>query len=116
MPMDEETDIRGWTDEEINIGLGAVTGVKVTNTTTGEYFEFPDLMFDIFTQPITVSTESGNLYAKVTYTSQEIPILYAFSGSFFKLQPGVNIIEVTATGNQEYLHGEFSASQLWAGV
>jgi hypothetical protein len=116
MPMDEETDIRGWTDEQINIGLGAVTGIKVTNTTTGEYFEFPDLMFDIFTQPITVSTEDGNLYAKVKYTSQEIPILYAFSGSFFKLQPGVNILEVTATGNQEYLHGEFTASQLWAGV
>lgn len=116
MPMDGETDIRGWTDEEINIGLGAVTGVKVTNTTTGEYFEFPDLMFDVFTQPITVSTESGNLYAKVTYTSQEIPILYDFTGSFFKLQPGVNILEITATGNQEYLHGEFTASQLWAGV
>ena len=116
MPTDDETDIRGWTDTEINVGLGAVTGIKVTNTTTGEYFEFPDLMFDIFTQPITVSTESGNLYAKVTYTHQEIPILYAFSGKFFKLQPGVNIIEVTATGNQEYLHGEFTASQLWAGV
>ena len=116
MPIDDETDIRGWTDEQLNIGLGAVTGVKVTNTTTGEYFEFPDLMFDIFTQPITVSTEDGNLYAKVTYTSREIPILYAFSGSFFKLQPGVNILEVTATGNQEYLHGEFAASQLWAGV
>lgn len=116
MPMDEETDIRGWTDEQLNIGLGAVTGVKVTNTTTGEYFEFPDLMFDVFTQPITVSTEAGNLYAKVKYTSQEIPILYAFSGGFFKLQPGVNILEVTATGNQEYLHGEFTSSQLWAGV
>lgn len=116
MPNDEETDIRGWTDEQLNIGLGAVTGIKVTNTTTGEYFEFPDLMFDVFTQPITVSTESGNLYATVTYSQEDISILYAFSGSFFKLQPGVNILEVTATGNQEYLHGEFTASQLWAGV
>lgn len=115
MPMDGETDIRGWTDLQLNIGLGAVTGVKVTNTTTGEYFEFPNLMFNYYTQPITVSTESGNLYA-IAHFGTDIPILYDFTGSFFKLQPGVNILEVTATGNQEYLHGEFTASQLWAGV
>ena len=115
MPMDGETDIRGWTDLQLNIGLGAVTGVKVTNTTTGEYFEFPNLMFNYYTQPITISTEAGNLYA-IAHFDTDIPILYAFSGSFFKLQPGVNILEITATGNQEYLHGEFTASQLWAGV
>ena len=115
MPTDGVTDISGWTDLQLNIGLGAVTGVKVTNTTTGEYFEFPNLMFNYYTQPITISTETGNLYAKAHF-STDISILYAFSGSFFKLQPGVNIIEVTATGNQEYLHGEFTASQLWAGV
>jgi predicted phage tail component-like protein len=115
MPKDGVTDIREWTDAQINTGLGAVTGVRVTNTTTGEYFEFPDLMFGYFTQPISVSTETGNLYATVNFDT-DIPILYAFSGKFFKLQPGVNILEVTATGNQEYLHGEFRASQLWAGV
>ena len=115
MPMDGETDIRGWTDAQLNIGLGAVTGVKVTNTTTGEYFEFPNLMFNYYTQPITISTEAGNLYA-IAHFYTDISILYDFSGSFFKLQPGVNILEVTATGNQEYLHGEFTASQLWAGV
>lgn len=115
MPMDGETDIRGWTDLQLNIGLGAVTGVKVTNTTTGEYFEFPNLMFNYYTQPISISTESGNLYATAHFNT-DIPILYDFTGKFFKLQPGVNILEVTATGNQEYLHGEFKASQLWAGV
>jgi predicted phage tail component-like protein len=115
MPMDGETDIREWTDEQLNIGLGAVTGVRVTNTTTGEYFEFPNLMFNYYTQPITISTETGNLYA-IAHLDTDIPILYAFSGKFFKLQPGVNILEVTATCNQEYLHGEFTASQLWAGV
>lgn len=115
MPIDEETDIREWTDAQINAGLGAVTGIRVTNTTTGEYFEFPDLMFNWYTQPISISTETGNLYATV-YFDTDIPILYAFSGKFFKLQPGVNILEITATGNQEYLHGEFTASQLWAGV
>jgi hypothetical protein len=71
-------------------------------------------MFSYFTQPISVSTETGNLYATVNFDT-DIPILYAFSGKFFKLRPGVNILEVTATGNQEYLHGEFRASQLWAG-
>lgn len=115
MPMDGETDIRGWTDLQLNIGLGAVTGVRVTNTTTGDYFEFPNLMFNYYTQPITISTEAGNLYA-IAHFDTDMSILYDFSGSFFKLQPGVNIIEVTATGNQEYLHGEFTASQLWAGV
>lgn len=115
MPIDDETDIRDWTDLQINVGLGAVTGVKVTNTTTGEYFEFPNLMFNYYTQPITISTETGNMYATAHFET-DIPILYAFSGKFFKLQPGVNILEVTATGNQEYLHGEFRASQLWAGV
>ena len=115
MPMDGETDIREWTDEQLNIGLGAVTGVRVTNTTTGEYFEFLNLMFNYYTQPITISTETGNLYA-IAHLDTDIPILYDFSGKFFKLQPGVNILEVTSTGNQEYLHGEFTASQLWAGV
>ena len=111
-------DIRDWTDEQIDEGLLIVDGLRITNTSTNEYLDLSERQFrngDV----IEFSTVAGDLYvtlAESTYSTPGESLLYAVSGDFFKLVPGVNILEITASVNTDMVSGEFSASQLWAGV
>lgn len=113
-----DIDIRSWTDQQLNAGLQIVDGLRITNTTTGEYLDLSGKQFrnhDV----IEFNTAPGNLYIKLTESVYSTPgesLLYAFSGAFFKLQPGANILELTANTNILLVSGEFDAQQLLAGV
>lgn len=113
-----DIDIRSWTDQQLNEGLQIVDGLRITNTTTGEYLDLSGRQFrnhDV----IELNTVPGDLYITLTESFYSTPgesLLYAFSGAFFKFQPGANILEITANTNIALASGEFDAQQLWAGV
>lgn len=111
-------DIHDWTDAQIDEGLLIVDGLRITNTTTNDYLDLSGRQFrngDV----IEFSTVAGDLYitlAESIYSAPGESLMYAFSGNFFKLATGVNILEITADVNTGMVSGEFEASQLWAGV
>lgn len=113
----DSTDIRGYTQEQIDTAMCLVDGLTITNTVSGEYMAFPNYQFkngDV----LSISTVSGNMYAKVTNAGVDKSLLAEVfnNGSFFKLSPGENTITVTADTNQDYISGTFNAEMLYGGV
>lgn len=116
----EGDDIRGYTQTQIDEGLCIVDGLTMTNTTTGEYMAFPDYPFRDGDK-IEISTVGGDLHVRVTEsdwmeagTSLVREVLKG--GSFFKLEPGQNVIELTADTNAGYASASFTVQPLYGGV
>lgn len=113
-------DIRGYTQTQIDEGLCIVDGLTLTNTTTGEYMAFPDYPFRDGDK-IEISTVNGDLHVRVTEsdwmevgTSLVREVLKG--GSFFKLEPGQNVITLTADTNASYASASFTVQPLYGGV
>ena len=113
-------DIHDYTQTQIDEGLCIVDGLKMTNTTTGEYMAFPDYPFRDGDK-IEISTVGGDLHVRVTEsdwmeagTSLAREVLKG--GSFFKLEPGQNAIALTADTNAGYASASFTVQPLYGGV
>lgn len=116
----EGDDIRGYTQTQIDEGLCIVDGLTMTNTTTGEYMAFPDYPFRDGDK-IEISTVGGDLHVRVTEsdwmevgTSLVREVLKG--GSFFKLEPGQNVVTITAETNAGYASASFTVQPLYGGV
>lgn len=113
----DSTDIRDYTQEQIDTAMRLVDGLTITNTASGEYMAFPNYQFkngDV----LSISTVSGSMDVKVTNAGVEKSLLAEVfnNGSFFKLEPGKNTIQITADTNSGYVSGTFSAEILYGGV
>lgn len=113
-------DISGYTDEQLDTGMGVVDDLTITNTSTGAHICFAGIPLrsgDV----IELSTMPGDLHATVM-ESDWMPVgtslLYTVyqNGSFFRLQKGENILEITAETNVDFVRAEFRARQLFGGV
>ena len=96
---------------------GGVTGFKITNETTGDYFElgYSFQSGDV----LTLDTRYGKLSVKNKRSGITFNLLsYMTSGSkWIKLPVGVNRVGITAdTGLPNNLRGELSVSLLYGGV
>lgn len=110
-------DIRDYTQEQIDTAMCLVDRLEITNTDSGEHMLFPNYQFkngDV----ISISTVSGNMFATVKNgtTAKSLLAEVINNGSFFKLEPGDNNIEITADTNLDYVSGIFSAEMLYGGV
>jgi hypothetical protein len=113
----DSTDIRDYTQEQIDAAMCLVDGLTITNTVSGEYMAFPNYQFrngDV----LSVSTVAGNIDAKVSNSDTEKSLIAEVinNGSFFKLKPGTNVIQITADTNNDYISGAFGAEMLYGGV
>ncbi|MBP5411496.1 MAG: phage tail family protein [Lachnospiraceae bacterium] len=114
-------DIRGYTQEQIDEGMCLVTGLTVTDATTGEYMTFSSAQFRSGDK-IEISTVSGDLHAVVTASTWQpvgkslIRDVLKNGSSFFKLAPGENRLAITADTNADYCEAAFTAQQLYGGV
>lgn len=111
------TDIRDYTQEQIDTAMCLVDGLTITNTVSGEYMAFPNYQFkngDV----LSVSTVAGNIDAKVSNSDTDKSLIAEVinNGSFFKLKPGTNVIQITADTNNDYVSGVFDAEMLYGGV
>lgn len=95
---------------------GAVTGFRLTNETTGDYFKL-DYSFQSG-DVLTLDTRHGKLSVKNKRSSSTFNILmYVTSGSkWVKLPVGVNRVGITAESGLSYIGGELSVSLLYGGV
>lgn len=113
-------DIHTYTWQQIMACLGIVSGVTITNSTTGERMQFTDTVFkngDV----IGISTVHGDLYARVIESSWLIPgesLLHdiARNGTFFRLKQGINVIEITSDANVDFLSAVFRTRMLYGGA
>lgn len=113
----DSTDIRDYTQEQIDAAMCLVDGLTITNTVSGEYMAFPNYQFrngDV----LSVSTVAGNIDAKVSNSDTEKSLIAEVinNGSFFKLKPGTDVIQITADTNNDYVSGVFGAEMLYGGV
>ena len=113
----DSTDIRDYTQEQIDTAMCLVDGLTITNTVSGEYMAFPNYQFkngDV----LSVSTVAGNIDAKVSNsgTGKSLIAEVINNGGFFKLKPGTNVIQITAGTNNDYVSGVFGAEMLYGGV
>lgn len=113
-------DIREYTQTQIDEGLCIVDGLTMTNTTTGEYMAFPDYPFRDGDK-IEISTVNGDLHVRVTEsdwmeTGTSLVREVLKGGSFFKLEPGQNVIALTAETNAGYASASFTVQPLYGGV
>jgi hypothetical protein len=113
-------DISGYTDEQLDTGMGVVDDLTITNTSTGAHICFAGIPLrsgDV----IELSTMPGDLHATVI-ESNWMPVgtslLYTVykHWSLFRLQKGENILEITAETNVDFVRAEFHARQLFGGV
>ena len=113
----DSTDIRDYTQEQIDTAMCLVDGLTITNTVSGEYMAFPNYQFkngDV----LSVSTVAGSIDAKVSNSDTDKSLIAEVinNGSFFKLKPGTNVIQITADTNNDYASGVFGAEMLYGGV
>lgn len=113
-------DISGYTDEQLDAGMGMVDNLTITNTSSGAHICFANISLRSG-DTIELSTMPGNLYAIVTesgWMPAGTSLLYTVykNGSFFRLQKGENILKITADTNAESVGAEFRARQLFGGV
>ena len=114
------TDIRGYTAQQVDTGLCLVSGLTITDTTTGEKIQFNGIKFqngDV----IGISTIAENISAiaeESDWMDDGTNLLFSAydSSVFFKLAKGMNTIEITADSNPEYISAEFTATALYGGV
>lgn len=95
---------------------GEVTGLKITNETTGDFFKL-DHSFrsgDV----LNLDTRSGKLAVKRTRSGITINLLqYITDGSrWVKLPVGVNRVGITAETGLSYIAAEISVNLLYGGV
>ena len=114
------TDIRSYTQEQIDEGLCIVDGLMLTNTTSGESLVFRDAQFRSGDK-IEISTVQGDLHAIVKESTwltpgQSLVRDLLKDGSFFKLVQGKNTLTLTAATNADYASASFSAQPLYGGV
>lgn len=114
------TDIRSYTQEQIDEGLCIVDGLTLANTTSGESLVFHDAQFRSGDK-IEISTVQGDLHAIVKESTwltpgQSLVRDLLKDGSFFKLAQGKNTLTLTAATNADYASATFSARQLYGGV
>lgn len=114
------TDIRSYTQEQIDEGLCIVDGLTLTNTTSGESLVFHDAQFRSGDK-IEISTVQGDLHAIVKESTwltpgQSLVRDLLKNGSFFKLVQGKNTLTLTAATNADYASASFSAQPLYGGV
>lgn len=95
---------------------GAVTGFKLTNETTGDYFKL-DYSFQSG-DVLTLDTRHGKLSVKRTRSGSTINLLQYMTDSsrWVKLPVGVNRVGITATTGLSYITAEMSVSLLYGGV
>jgi hypothetical protein len=113
-------DIRDYTDAQVDAGMLIVNDLEIANRSTGEYL----MLAGVQLRPgdeIFLSTVPGDLYVTVTESDWMEPgtsLLYAAykNGTFFKIQPGENILEITAETNVEFVNAKFQARQIFGGV
>lgn len=113
-------DISGYTDEQLDTGMGVVDDLTITNTSTGAHICFAGIPLRSG-DAIELSTMPGDLHATVMksdWMPVGISLLYTVyqHGSFFRLQKGENILEITAETNVDFVRAEFRARQLFGGV
>jgi hypothetical protein len=114
------TDIRDYTQSQIDEGLCLVDGLTLTNETTGESMTFSAAQFRDGDK-IDISTVPGDLHAIVKESTwltpgQSLVRDLLKDGSFFKLVQGKNTLTLTAATNADYASATFSARQLYGGV
>lgn len=95
---------------------GAVTGFKLTNETTGDYFKL-DYSFQSG-DVLTLDTRHGKLSVKRTRSGSTINLLQYMTDSsrWVKLPVGVNRVGITADSGLSYITAEISVSLLYGGV
>lgn len=95
---------------------GAVTGLKLTNETTGNYFKL-DYSFQSG-DVLNLDTRSGKLAVKRTRSGSTINLLqYITDGSrWVKLPVGVNRVGITAESGLSYIAAEISVNLLYGGA
>lgn len=95
---------------------GAVTGFKLKNETTGDYFKL-DYGFQSG-DVLTLDTRHGKLSVNNKRSGSTFNLLqYVTSGSrWVKLPVGVNRVGITATTGLSYITAEMSVSLLYGGV
>jgi hypothetical protein len=113
-------DIREYSESEIDDGLLLVNNLSIKNRITGEEMKFPGVQFQKGDK-FTVSTVSGHLKAVVTEstwmpTGTSLLAEVIQNGTFFKLQPGENIVQLNATTNYTFVSAEFTVEMLYGGV
>lgn len=95
---------------------GEVTGLKITNETTGDFFklEYSFQSGDV----LNLDTRSGKLAVKRTRSGITINLLqYMTDGSrWVKLPVGVNRVGITAESGLPYIAAEISVNLLYGGV
>lgn len=113
-------DIRDYTDAQVDAGMLIVNDLEIANRSTGEYL----MLAGVQLRPgdvIFLSTVPGDLHVEVTESDWMEPgtsLLYAAykNGTFFKIQPGENILEITAETNVDFVSAKFQARQIFGGV
>ena len=113
-------DVRLYTDTEVDAAMKYVTGLTITNTTTGKYMAFPDIKFRNG-DAIRVITERGNLSAVVIESDwmeigQSLVYEIMRNGSFFKIAPGTNVLGITADTNSSFVSGDISIKVVYGGI
>lgn len=97
---------------------GAVTGFKLTNETTGDYFKL-DYSFQSG-DVLTLDTRHGKLSVRCRRSGSTVDsnlIFYVADGSrWVKLPVGINRVGITADSGLTYISGEISVSLLYGGV
>lgn len=95
---------------------GAVTGFKLTNETTGDYFKL-DYSFQSG-DVLTLDTRHGKLSVNNKRSGSTFTLLqYVTSSSrWVKLPVGVNRVGITADSGLSYITAEMSVSLLYGGV
>lgn len=95
---------------------GEVTGLKLTNETTGDFFklEYSFQSGDV----LNLDTRSGKLAVKRTRSGSTINFLQYMTDSsrWVKLPVGVNRVGITADSGLSYIAAEISVNLLYGGV
>lgn len=95
---------------------GEVTGLKLTNETTGDFFklEYSFRSGDV----LNIDTRSGKLAVKRTRSGSTINLLQYITDSsrWVKLPVGVNRVGITAETGLSYIAAEISVNLLYGGV
>lgn len=95
---------------------GEVTGLKITNETTGDFFklEYSFQSGDV----LNLDTRSGKLAVKRTRSGSTINLLQYITDSsrWVKLPVGVNRVGITADSGLSYIAAEISVNLLYGGV
>ena len=117
------TDITGYTEDQIEAGLAGTAYVHeltLWNNTTGLWMQFRNVRFQLG-DVIEISTVPGELSAKITERSGEpadISLLYDVykNGYFFKIDPGDNVLTITAAEQTQSISANLTFETLYGGA